>query len=488
MFLLIVASVFMRIYHIDNNGLNQNETLTLCRINGIAASVQGEIVIENEIPPVFKHQDIRNLKSFRKVVESTIDDSGNAIGYNLLLSWWTRLFGDTNTSMRMMSLLFGILTVVLGYYFCRQLYNERTANFAGLLLCLHPVLVEYGHLARAYVPATFFILLSTYSIYQVSVTKRHTWLHIPLYVIVLNIALLFHYVTIYVFISHILLVAIFHSHRKALVQYAVMSVVGFGLFSIWLFNGGLEGKKPINIERSMWLQNLPVNDEDPSLVISTSDAMYDLGMNWVRIFGNDLEPLHKGNFAFLLMLLLPGVALFFVFRKVRKSEYFRPVMFATFPFLLYSIFILTMTWRTGHSIPFDISYSIFVMPFACLLLAFGIDRMIEYNSIAAATAYTLLSITVAIMVAGFFPGLLRHDSKSGSDGFTYHNAVQFIELNAAPNDTLVFQNKKDALFTNFYMNKKAEWTQKIDPYSAMNEVVVRNGQTKSSYELGESRY
>lgn len=488
LFILIAASVFLRIYHIDATGLNQNETLTLYRINGVTASVQNGITIHNDLPPVFRHQDIRNLKTFDHVIEATVEDSGNAIAYNLLLSWWTKIFGDTNTSMRMMSLLFGILTVILGYYFCRQLFNEQTATIAGLLLCIHPVLVEYGHLARSYVPATFFILLSTYSLYQVAVSKKHTWLHIPLYVIVLNLALLFHYVTLYVFISHIFLVAIFHSHRKALIQYSIMAIFGFGIFSLWLFNGGWEGKRPMNIEKAMWQQHLPVNGEDPSVIKSGSEAIYDLGMNWVRVFGNDLEPTTKGNYFFLLMLLIPGIALYFVFMKVRKSEYFRPVMFVTFPFIMYSVFALIMVWRTGHSIPFDIRYSIFVIPFACLLLAFGIDRMMEYNSFSKAAAYVLISIFAAIMIAGFFPGLLRQNANRGADYFTYHHAVEFLEANTTNSDTLVFQNPKDALMTNFYMNKKAEWVQKIDPYSAINQVVIRNGQTKAAYEFSPSRY
>lgn len=486
--LLILGSVFVRIYHIEATGLNQNETLTLCRVNGISASINNEIIIETEIPPTFKHQDIRNIKTYGNVIEATINDSGNAIAYNVILMWWTKLFGDTNTSMRMMSLLFGILTVILGYYFCRQLFNERTANIAGLLLCFHPVLVEYGQLARSYVPATFFILLTTYSIYQVSVSKKHTWLHIPLYVISLNISLLFHYVTLYVFISHIFLVAIFHSHKKALVQYAIMAVIGFGIFSIWLFNGGWEGKRPINIEKSMWQQHLPVNGEDPTNIQSVSTVLYDVGMNWVRIFGNDLEPKTRGNHAFHLMLLLPAAAIFFVFLKVRKSEYFRPVMFVTFPFILYTIYVLVMALRTGHNIPFDIRYSIFVIPFACMLLAFGIDRMMEYNSIAKASAYVLISIIAAIMIAGFFPGLLRPIKNAPEDSFTYHHAVDFIENNAAPGDTIVFQNTKDALLTNFYMKKNAEWIQKVDPYSALNEVVVLNGEKKNSYSLSTTRY
>ena len=126
------------------------------------------------------------------------------------------------------------------FYFCRQLFNERTANIAGLLLCMHPVLVEYGQLARSYVPATFMVLLSTYSLYNVAVAKRHLWLHIPLYVLVVTVSVLCHYLTSYIFISHVFLVIFFHGHRKALRQYAIMAVTCLLLFSIWIFNGGYE--------------------------------------------------------------------------------------------------------------------------------------------------------------------------------------------------------------------------------------------------------
>ncbi|MFM7234555.1 MAG: glycosyltransferase family 39 protein [Flavobacteriales bacterium] len=273
------------------------------------------------------------------------------------------MFGDSNFSLRAMSVLFGVLTIILGYYFCRQLFNERTANIAAALLSFHPILVEYGQLARAYVPATFLILLATYSICQVSVAKRHTWLHIPLYVLVLNLALLSHYVTLYVFICHILLVAIFHSHKKALIQYAVMAVVGFGIFSIWLFNGGWQGKKPMNIERQMWQLNLPVNGEMPEHVQTAGDLLKDTAANYLSIFGFRPDDPSQILLQFLVFAL-PAFALFFVFRKIRKSEYFRPVMFVTFPLVMYLVFVVVMALRSGQSIPFDIRYAIFVIPFA----------------------------------------------------------------------------------------------------------------------------
>ena len=257
--LFILGSLLIRLNHIESQSLTQNELMTLCRVNGIDANMTPELTLNVALDSSFTQQDLREYRTFNNVVSATIADSGNAAAYNVMLFGWTGIFGDSNFSIRALSVLLGVLTVILGYDFCRQLFNERTANIAAALLSFHPVLVEYGQLARAYVPAAFMILLATYSIYQVSVAKRHTWLHIPLYVLALNLALLSHYVTLYVFLSHVFLVAIFHSHRKALIQYGIMAVVGFGLFSVWLFNGGWQGKKPMNIERQMWQLNLPVN-------------------------------------------------------------------------------------------------------------------------------------------------------------------------------------------------------------------------------------
>ena len=434
--------------------------MTLCRVNGIDANMSPELTLNVELDSTFTQQDLRAHRTFNNVVAATIADSGNAAAYNVMLFWWAGIVGDSNFAIRSLSVFFGVLTVILGYYFCRQLFNERTANIAAALLCFHPVLVEYGQLARAYVPATFMILLATYSIYQVSVAKRHVWLHIPLYVLVLNLALLSHYVTLYVFLSHVFLVALFHSHRKALFQYAVMAIVGFGIFSIWLFNGGWQGKKPMNIERQMWQLNLPVNGEMPEHVRNASDILNDTATNYLSIFGGHLND----PSLFLLQVLMFGIsatALFFVFRKVRKSEYFRPVMFVTFPLVMYLIFAVVMAVRSGHSIPFDIHYAIFIIPFACLLLAFGIDRMMDFGRTTRAIGYAWVGIISAVMIAGLYPAVVSKREARVDDFNRYHQAASFAQRSAADNDTLVFNDRNCAILVNLYLRKSAPWQQVI---------------------------
>ena len=474
--LLLLTSLALRLYHIDFDGLTSDETLTLCRVNGIPAVMTDELHIVEDFPEYYTQEWIKDRKNWDNVVQATIRDSGNAIGYNLMLFQWTNIFGNSNTALRMMSLLFGVLTVILGYYFCRQLFNERTANIAGALLCLHPVLIEYAQMARSYVPAAFFILLTTYSLYQVSVAKRHTWLHIPLYIIALNLSLWSHYATLYVFVSHIFLVAFFHSHRKALVLYVIMAVVGFGIFSIWLFNGGLEGKKLINIEKSMWLSGVSINGEEAEVVRTFSDTGYQIGMNFVRIFGNDLPTIAEKSYGYFFVLLIPLSIVFFVFLKVRKSEYFRPVMFVAFPLSMYIIYLLIMVMRTGHSIPFDIRYSTFIIPFACMLLSFGFDRIISQYKRFAVPGYILISMIGLVMLAGFVLHAVHRDKGMQKvDPFTYHHAALFIEQNISTNDVLVFRNKEDAVLTNIYMERNNATLQQIDPSASDDVVILRVG-------------
>lgn len=459
--------------------------MTLCRVNGIDANMTPALTLNVPIDSTFTQQDLRASRNLNQVVSATIADSGNAAAYNVLLFWWTTIFGDSNFSIRSLSVIFGVLTVILGYYFCRQLFNERTANIAAALLSFHPVLVEYGQLARSYVPASFLILLATYSIYQVSVAKRHTWLHIPLYVLVLNLALLSHYVTLYVFLSHVLLVAIFHSHRKALIQYAIMAVIGFGIFSVWLLNGGWQGKKPMNIERQMWQLNLPVNGEMPDYVRNAHDIFTDTADNYLMIFGVHTEHA-AGFFLKLLLFAIPAAALFFVFRKVRKSEYFRPVMFVTFPMVMYLIFIVVMAIRSGHSIPFDIRYAVFVIPFACLLLAFGIDRMMEYNKVIRNVGYATMGILSAIMIAGLYPALANRFDDSSVNYNQYRQAANFLERSAVDGDIVVYYNRNDAILVNLYLKKTAPWQQVIREGTGRSMVEIHHEDLVAPYVPGKS--
>ena len=474
MFVLLCGSFAIRLYHLNRQPLSHGEMLSLCIANGVYASDAGYLKVDSNISNTFTHQDIRDWKTLRYVHGATIYDSGNAIAYNVMLYSWTLIFGDSATSIRFLSLFFGMLTVILGYYFCRQLFNDRTANIAGVLLCLHPVLIEYGQTARAFVPAAFFILLATYSLYQVTISKRHVWLHIPLYIISLNLSLLCHYVTLYIFISHIFLVVLFYAYRKALIQYSVMTLIGFGIFSIWLLSGGWSGKKPIHIEETIWRVNQVTQNAPENEIHTIVDYLKLFGSNFSRILGNDSDPEKLTGYGFLLVLL-PLTSIFFAFRKIRKSAFFRQVMFVSVPILAYTFFTALMTARTGHGIACEIRYAVFIIPFSILLISFGIDRWMEMGGWHFSAAAFVLIFIGATFFAGFFPGVLRSDNIREGESSDIAEAAIILNEKAKASDTLVYQNARSAILINLMLPKNFESTQTIDTTIDTNSVQLRNG-------------
>ncbi|MFN0032506.1 MAG: glycosyltransferase family 39 protein [Flavobacteriales bacterium] len=476
--LLLAAATGTRMFELAHFGLSDDETITLCIINGYEATGGGGLKVLADLPEHYTRDEIRAHKTYHNVLNATIRDNGNSIAYNMLLSWWTKVFGNTNYSLRFLSLVFGVLTVVLGYYFARQLFNGRTAVIAGIILCMHPLLIEYGQLARAYVPGAFFALLSTYSLYQVAVSKRHTWLHIPLYTLSVVLCLLFHYLVIYVLLSHVLLVLFFHSHKKALIKYAIMGVASSGLFSIWLFNGGLDGKKYMDAQNEAHHQRASMDEKGDT----TKTILYRTALNTAKIFASEFQTLALPVWVVLGYLLLPATLLVFAFLKIRKSEYFRQGMFVLFPIVMYFAFVLFTAFRSGHTTTFDARYTTFAIPFACILLAFGLDRMLTMHIWIRRLAFASMSALFAVMLLSAFPQFFVEIKRKGGDMFPYHHASDFIEKNHERADEVVFSNDKDALLTNFYIHRNVDIKQRTDTATAVNEVQLRkSGAVVDSY-------
>ncbi len=82
--------------------------------------------------------------------------------YFLLLHFWTRLFGESQMSVRMLSLCFSVLAVFALYHLAKKLFNERVAFVAALFMTLAPLHLFYSNEARMYSLLTFLAIASAY--------------------------------------------------------------------------------------------------------------------------------------------------------------------------------------------------------------------------------------------------------------------------------------------------------------------------------------
>jgi mannosyltransferase len=97
----------------------------------------------------FARQTLRELWSW-----GTLVDPGNPPLYYSLLHGWL-VFGDSEASLRLLSVLFGVLTIPLVYALGRTVRDHRLGIVAALLFAISPFQVWYSQEARGYALLTF---------------------------------------------------------------------------------------------------------------------------------------------------------------------------------------------------------------------------------------------------------------------------------------------------------------------------------------------
>jgi mannosyltransferase len=99
--------------------------------------------------------------------------------YFVILKAWMKVFGLSETSMRMPSALCGIAAVFFMYLFGRRLVPDRSSGFlvglfAALLLCISRFHIAYSQEARPYSMAFLLAVISCYAL-AILLHTRQTW-------------------------------------------------------------------------------------------------------------------------------------------------------------------------------------------------------------------------------------------------------------------------------------------------------------------------
>ncbi|HZY44131.1 MAG TPA: glycosyltransferase family 39 protein [Anaerolineae bacterium] len=95
----------------------------------------------------------------------------------LLLGGWIRLAGDSDFSVRFLSVFFGVLAAALTYQLGRK-FNERAGLIAACLISIAPMAVYYSQETRGYMLLTALILIAAIAFMQLLTghEARWTWL------------------------------------------------------------------------------------------------------------------------------------------------------------------------------------------------------------------------------------------------------------------------------------------------------------------------
>ena len=124
--------------------------------------------------------------------------------YYIFMFFWIRLFGDSELSIRIPSLIFGILSIFLTYTLCLRFTGKRGAVLASFLLCVSPVHIWYSQEARPYSGTLFFLLLAIFLYYKLKDSKSNSIWYFMYFVALLFAVFSHYYVVVYLGIISIM--------------------------------------------------------------------------------------------------------------------------------------------------------------------------------------------------------------------------------------------------------------------------------------------
>ncbi len=97
------------------------------------------------------------------------------IGYFTLLWGWIEIFGRSVLSLRSLSILLGMLTLVLVYLLGRDLFNSKTAHIQTFLVAISPFHIHFSQEIRMYSPLAFLLVMATYALWKGIQTQKWLW-------------------------------------------------------------------------------------------------------------------------------------------------------------------------------------------------------------------------------------------------------------------------------------------------------------------------
>lgn len=290
--------------------------------------------------------------------------------YYLILRLYHYIFGSSLFSLRLLSIIFGLLTIYAGYLFVKKAFkNENWALAAALALALNPFQIQYALEARMYTLGTFLALLSSYFLVKALETgNKKDWIW---YSILVAANLYTHYYLIFTVAAQglYLIYVLIKDHWRQTKAAASSIVLAFILYLPWV---PTLLKQISRVEESYWI---PQMDR-----WSISNTI------WKIIFGGE-SPSHM--LVIIATLIALALLVYFV-RLTKQREKWLVVLGLLFPFIASVLFSLKTALYLDR-------YFVFASCFFSILIILALVQLKNYT-----TRRTLVALFLIVSVVWFF--------------------------------------------------------------------------------------
>jgi 4-amino-4-deoxy-L-arabinose transferase-like glycosyltransferase len=132
--IIVTSAIFLRLYHLTYQSIWVDELHTMIEAN-----------------PKISFKESSNLILFREGIPRL---------HFYLVKICNSAFGHTVFNARLVSVIFGVLSVLFIYKLGRKMFNKNIGLFSSIFLSLNLFLIEYSQEARTYSMLVFFVILS----------------------------------------------------------------------------------------------------------------------------------------------------------------------------------------------------------------------------------------------------------------------------------------------------------------------------------------
>ena len=108
---------------------------------------------------------VQTLKYGYPLLESGFVYSGSLLN-TYFIAFFIKLFKDLIFASRLVSVIFGILSIIITFYFGKEIYNKKIGLIAALFVTFSSIEIAWSRQARMYAQFQFFYLLSLYLFYK----------------------------------------------------------------------------------------------------------------------------------------------------------------------------------------------------------------------------------------------------------------------------------------------------------------------------------
>lgn len=349
--------------------------------------------------------------------------------HNSLLHFWLQKMGSSETSVRLMAAIPGILSLPAFYFLAKEIFGRRDKALLSLLLAsISPLWIWYSREIRMY---TLLLLITVLSyLFYVRFLKYYKKLDLVAYIIVNIVGVYTHY-----FFSLVLLVQAIYflvvwkfgliekvkEKGKKMFAYLIFAALCIaGAFAPWVYN----------LAQSYGSGSLaPILAKPTSFNLLLSYFEFTLGYQPETMTGN------------IIAMWPLAVLIGFIFLAKRENPFKAPIYLvilgATLPVIL--VYLISITIRPIYLT----RYVVMCLPFYIILLAWVL------SSIKGTKKYILNTFIIGVFCFAVYNQFFSHDIPAKEN---YRDAINYINANATTRDAIIVSPAYTIYPTQYYIN------------------------------------